>query len=201
MNDAAARENFRSHSWKEGIDIIYQGACINVLKHPDYDPGQRTYYVYMNHVPTMNGTASYDDVSKALDAIKEYMVNTQQIGRIIVVGDQQTFSRMVWLKRYQPDHYAWCIPFPGEFHFVVHVLMAIHLLWWTQLVGYVVQHAGVCQQSIDEKWDSVEKYNRHRFFYETLIVGCLEYVKGVVPEELMRDPAALLDAAESNKGT
>ena len=96
--------------------------------------------------------------------------------------------------------YDWVVPFPGEFHFVVHLLMAIHILWYTQLVGYVLLHSGVSTESIVEKWDSVEKYNRHRFFYEALIVGALEYLKEVIPKELMSDPVALLQRAKRNKG-
>ena len=56
----------------------------------------------------------------------------------MAVGDQQTYSRMVWLKIYHPSRYAWLLPLPGEFHFTVHVLMALHQLWDVALVHYAV---------------------------------------------------------------
>jgi len=201
MMDTQPFETLKTKAWDDTIRVIYEDdSCIVVLHHPDFDPQGRTAYVYMKHVPTKDGTANYDDVSKALDRIKGYMVDTLGIQRVIVIGDQQTFSRMVWLKRFQPKQYDWVVPFPGEFHFVVHLLMAIHILWYTQLVGYVLLHSGVSTESIVEKWDSVEKYNRHRFFYEALIVGALEYLKEVIPKELMGDPVALLQRAKRNKG-
>ena len=51
---------------------------------------------------------------------------TEGLGNLatIVVGDQQTFDRMVKLRRNMPLMYRHIIPFNGEMHFAAHFLHA-----------------------------------------------------------------------------
>ena len=48
------------------------------------------------HVLAKDGTANYDDVAKALDRAKVCMLGILGIARVVVIGDQRTFSQMVW---------------------------------------------------------------------------------------------------------
>jgi hypothetical protein len=122
-----------------------------------------------------------------------------------VVGDQQSYSRMIFLKRKEPDFLDWVIPLPDDFHFIVHALMAIHQLWWFALVRWVVMDVGVCMKTCGagekpEKWSSVEKYNNYRFLYELLIVSLMTYLKEAVPAGLLGNYAVLSGLAAQNKG-
>jgi len=155
-------------------DIVW-----DIILHPDYKPPRgATPFVYQKHVPTMYGTARYDDNQAALSRLNGHVLGA---GRSLafVYGDQQTYSRMVWLKRKEPVGNEWFIPLPGDFHFTIHLLMAIHRLWWPTLIKWLVTDVGFCAKSCnEEKWDSVEKYNNYRFMYETLIVAIVTYFRG-----------------------
>ena len=50
------------------------------------------------------------------------------------------------------------IPFPGEFHFAVHLLMAVHIIWRESLIDRLITESGVAQKTCGApgKWDSVE---------------------------------------------
>lgn len=170
-----------------------------VLNHPETDPDMDP-IIYQNHVPTDNGTAGYSDVRKVLAAIKDLVVVGLGVAVAFVVGDQQSFSRMVWLLRKEHESYGFIIPLYGDFHFAVHLLQAIHSLWWGKLIEQLLGRSGFQIQSIEKDWKGVELYNRYRFTYEALIVGMLQYLNEALPGRLS-DPATLLAAAEArNKG-
>ena len=78
--------------------------------------------------------------------------------------------------------------------------MAIHGLWYTSLVGWILTRTELCARSIHEDWTSVELYNRHEFFYETLIVGILTYLADIVPRVVLLDRAKLFELAANNAG-
>jgi hypothetical protein len=79
--------------------------------------------------------------------------------------------------------------------------MAIHILWWNQLVSSLLRETELCELSIDEDWSSVELYNRYRQFYEAIIVGVLAYIVEVVPDHLIAQLDLLLEyTSEENKG-
>lgn len=100
-----------------------------ILGHPPYQPPRRSYIIYQPHVPTNTGTAAYADVIKLLDQVLNYM-GALQICVFLLGGDQQTFSRMLWLRRFdQTDKYSQIVPFVGDFHGAVHMLMSIHIIW------------------------------------------------------------------------
>lgn len=82
-----------------------------------------------------------------------------------------------------------------------HVLMAIHTLWHTSLVGWILTRTELCARSIHEDWNSVELYNRHEFFYETLIVGILTYLVGIIPHAILLRRETLFELAANNAGT
>ena len=171
----------------------------SVLDHPEY-ASNRPKMIYQNHVPTINGTAGYDDVRKVLFVIIQLMVVTLGISYVFVIGDQQSYSRVVWLLRSEPENFRQIIPFPGDFHFAVHALMAIHILWWKYLVEDLLWRSQFDVSSIHETWDRVDLYNRHRHCYETVIVAILAYVTEVFSTEDLADPVALMETVSANNG-
>ena len=171
--------------------------AMEVLKHPE-TAAERDPIIYEAHVPTTNGTAGYNDVRKAMAAMKSKL-DRVGVAASFMLGDQQTFCRMLWLKRME----TWpsVIPLPGDFHFAVHMLMVMHTLWYKTLVEWVLEETSFCEESIKEHWQSVELYNRHRFLYETIIVAIIAYLSGVLPAGCFDDPESLLEAAQHNRGT
>lgn len=120
-----------------------------VIAHPNYKPpGGRTRFVYQEHVPTMHGTARYKDnellLGKATGLIKK-------LGRKVAFGygDQQSFNRMTHLKRNEGTGLDMILPLGGDFHYLIHALMAIHKLWWVPLISWVVRDAGLCSRACD----------------------------------------------------
>jgi hypothetical protein len=181
------------------LEIAKRTGALGILAHPG-TPSVKTCLIYQPHVPTANGTAGYADVRLFLERLKGLMI-LLGITVQIVVGDQQSFSRMVWLKRKEPASYNQIVPCPGDFHTAVHMLMAIHILWWNCLISSIIQGSELSELSIQEDWSSVELYNRYRQFYEAVIVGVLAYVLEVVPEHLLTQLDLLLEvAADVNKG-
>ena len=82
----------------------------------------------------------------------------------------------------------------------VHVLMAIHILWYTSLVAWILQETSLCERSIHEEWTNVTLYNRHELFYETLIVAIVTYLTGIIPCAILLDRTKLFELAANNLG-
>ena len=100
LADEQARQQHLYVSWYESIASISSPAgAFGVLKHPSQESHGRDHFIYQNHVGTDNGTAGYSDVRKALAQIRLTVVCALSIPIVFVLGDQQSFSRMVWLKR------------------------------------------------------------------------------------------------------
>ena len=82
---------------------------------------------------------------------------------VLVVGDQQTYKRMIDLKREQPAEYAGLVPMPGEFHFRVHVDFALSDLLWLSLVQKLRAHLGF-EKTIREKEGDVGRADHYDVF-------------------------------------
>lgn len=169
---------------------VNNGNVLGILDHP-LTPATKSWFNYQPHVPTDNGTAGYSDVRKWLDVVDAICAD-MRVRVILAVGDQQSFSRLVWLKRFGKENYKHIIPLPGEFHGAVHILMAIHKLWWKPLIRWLVLNSEFCVESICEEWSSVELYNRYRFLYEGVICGIVAYFKkhfpGMTPQQIKLAP-------------
>ena len=83
------------------------------------------------------GTTSYQDNATVLELIDD-AIRAQCTGHkaTIIVGDQQTFDRMVKLRRASPDLYGKVIPFNGEMHYAAHFLHAGWRLYYDKLLQW-----------------------------------------------------------------
>jgi hypothetical protein len=183
---------------------IHKGGTLDLLKRRGSSAPARSKLCFGN--PVMDClTGAYEDVDETLAVIKKYVLQTLGMRLAVVWGDQQSYSRMVHLAIAGGVEYAWMIPAPGEFHFTVHALMALHKKesgWWSALIEWVClpydeeakppQLGGGFCCSIAEKWDSVEKYNQYCAFYEGLICAVMEYVQEMVPAWLLHVPTVLV---------
>ena len=195
--DIPAGDAYKASAWDHFIDL----EPIATLYHPDHARTADVRAVDLPHIHTRAGTAAYDDNEQALTQIMNIMVHTLKFKCVFVVGDQQSFIRMVSLIRGNPKLYKWLIPLPGEFHFEVHALMAVHRLCWKCLVRWIVQVAEICPKSCNvENWGEVAHYNRFHHLYNIIIVALLTYVRGIVPRALLGNYPLLLELASENKG-
>jgi hypothetical protein len=191
-------------SWQGFMEQASDGD--NILDHPDGAKPTRTEAIFEEPILDA-GTAAYKDVDKFLFAVRSmylFLVGMASVPRkmasaavVMVVGDQQTFSRMLWLKLYHPARYARLLPLPGEFHFTVHCLEAIHKLWWPSLTCWVV-HKFDCHKTIRQEWTSVEQYKYYDHFYQMLIRTLAEHLASTVPAPMLRQPELLLRTVRHN---
>ncbi len=141
--DIPAGDAYKASAWDHFIDL----EPIATLYHPDHARTADVRAIDLPHIHTRAGTAAYDDNEQALTQIMNIMVHALKFKCVFVVGDQQSFIRMVSLIRGNPKLYKWLIPLPGEFHFEVHALMAVHRLCWKCLVRWIVQVAEICPKA------------------------------------------------------
>lgn len=61
---------------------------MEVLHHPDYDPGDMTLMIMQDHIQDV-GTGSYSDVKCVLEAIHTTLIVLRCLKLVFVFGDQQ----------------------------------------------------------------------------------------------------------------
>ena len=120
--------------WKHYLEI----GGDSILARPNFQHPGRTSIVYHEPVFDASTASSQYDMSLSLQRIKQKQVVEKRLTFVMVVGDQQTYKRMVDLKREQPSEYHWLVPMPGEFHFRVHTDFAITDLLWASLLSNLV---------------------------------------------------------------
>lgn len=190
--------------WSFCVDVLLEDGEFALLYHPDVD-GAQDRIIIQHHVPTEHGTAAYEDNKILLAKIGAHVKNVLGRQFAFVVGDQQSYSRMTFLKRRETASLEFVIPMPGDFHFAVHYLMGIHGLWFDTFISWFVLTIGLCAKTCGggenpAKWGSVEKYNDYRFLYEVIIVSLMRYLKEAVPPGLLKNIPLLMKLAEQNRG-
>ena len=190
---STAFANLRLLSWQ--TFIAQAAAGLDILTHPAVHAAPpRTVTVYQEPVLNVN-TASYQDIDTSTQFISDRKLAGSEM--ILIVGDQQLYIRLLWQKIYNPDRWTWMLPLPGEWHFSVHVLMALHKLWFRPLVEKLIIGLSF-SKTIKDTWTSVEVYVYYDRFYQLLISACADYLRHVVPQQYQQDPRLLLEAVSRN---
>jgi hypothetical protein len=168
---------------------------------PDFAPFQdkKTDLDYQNPILEV-GTASKEDIAEIVSTIEEKCINEMGHKVVILAGDYQTFKNIICLKQQHRETTKWLCPVPGEWHWWVHALMAIHQTWFDVLFVHLIETDGFCSHTVINRWDSVEKFAHYRFFHETFTCAALEYLKQVVPEFALKTPTMLEKACAKNQG-
>ena len=182
---AEEHKSFRGRVWDHYSTVVGGGAGLDILNHPSYDPPCPSHCSWMPHIPDV-GTYAY---SKGFE-------------HLLAIGDQQTFSRAIFSKRRNPLWGQMYTVLPGEWHFAVHALMAVHSLFWCPLLCWFAEegHGDFCVKTVIGKWDSVVRFDDYRFFHETLIVAMLVFLNELVPDAVLADPDGLREALKNNSG-
>ena len=183
--------------WTHFFTIATVGT--GILGHPDYDPPMgRSKVIYQN--PLFDcGTAAYEDVKAILKRIYDFHVGLLKQLVVLVVGDQQTFIRMLKLKIQNPRLYRWLVPIPGEFHFKWHAALALHRLWWTVMCKWFQQAAEQTNTVTEKGMEAADKIKYILPFCSLVILAIATYLKNVFGEDL-DDVDAFLAAHVANTG-
>ena len=169
-----------------------------VGRYPD-DPNHSarpTYYEILKPLVYV-GTESYQDNRYVLQEIDDHCETGKPGSQaVIVVGDQQTFDRMMHLIKFQPVDYKHIVPFNGEMHFAAHFLHGLWRLYWNKLLHWAVG-ALKMQATLKEEW-TVKQWNYYDDFMMIFVSGCLRWLMHHVPPGY-RDVTPLLNIADNNR--
>lgn len=193
--DHAGHERRLNSFWNH---FVSTRGSTNVLSRPVYDPTDRTPIIYREPVFDVS-TGAYHDVELWLSRIHYEEVTVGGHELVFVVGDQQTYKRMIDLKREKTEKYAWLVPKPGEFHFRVHVDFALNILLWVSLLCKLVAHLG-WEKTIRPNEGSVERADHYDVFFQLIVKAALVYLEEVVPAHVLANYNWLIDAVSENKG-
>ena len=142
-------------------------------------------------------TCSYQDNAAVLDQI-DATIRAQCAGHLatIVVGDQQTFDRMVKLRRSDAQLYGKIVPFNGEMHFMIHFLHAGWRLYYDKLLCWWVatmQMSG----ALKEDW-TVKNWGYYDDFMMIFVTGVVRWLNGLETGVDVMQFDCVLEAAEPN---
>ena len=173
------------------------GTCGNILRRPTAAAPEESHIIYMP--PELDiGTAKYADIDHMVQVIDNYYFHAMlPASMVLAVGDQQSYHRLFWQKKYHQKRYNWLLPLPGEFHFTVHALMAIHKLWYRSLSQKVVEELR-WQKTVKEDWTSVEEWHHYDRFYQLLIWGLTAFLVARVPRHILQSPEQLMQRFRGN---
>ena len=191
------------------IMLLYN--CINIaaidnntagcFSYPTRDSAFTGSTHYVVHEALMNtNTASYDDNSRmlqhTLDEIRKEPSNAN-LRFIFVVGDQQTYDRMVnLLSDHRDGSYAWLIPMPGEFHVIAHVCHLIYRMFWKDLFLPLLNPFDRKHLSFDMK---VEEFNTHEEFLLVVGSAVMDVFTSSFGPDCFKDILKLSQAVVGNK--
>ena len=127
-------------------------------------------------------TMSYQDNLDVLDRIDEQIAgNLAHMDAVIVVGDQQTFDRMMKLKRELGPMYKHIIPFNGEMHLEAHFCHAGWRLYWEPLLIGFIPAAFPQQKVLKQEW-TVKDWSHYDDFLMKFVNAGIRHITSVCPE-------------------
>jgi hypothetical protein len=183
--------NFKQEQWTGFIGMALDGE--DILRRPAYHaPASR---IHIRRPVNNVSTAAYADVDTTTTRISNEILSGAEM--VLLVGDQQSYARLFWLKKYHPEVNDWFVPLPGEWHFTAHALMAIHSLWDKCFTRTFVVELGF-EETVKPSWKLISLFVYYDRFYQLLIVGLVEYLADVVPDGVLMQPHMLRQAVQAN---
>lgn len=122
---------------------------------------------YLGVVPL--GTKKEEDIMEYLDGLGDVLHVGVENGRnrVVVVGDQETFTIAHKAKKHHPEKYSWVIPWIGDWHLLEHTLDVLFRKWG----GFGIIPLAKAADCYDKKLEGKNYHKRHNVF-----VGYLEAV-------------------------
>mmetsp|Transcript_23277 Transcript_23277/g.72903 ORF Transcript_23277/g.72903 Transcript_23277/m.72903 type:complete len:325 (-) Transcript_23277:908-1882(-) len=147
-------ENVSQFAWLHFLDIATRedrDSC-NILARPDYSPVRPTRLILLEPVGDAS-TGKNIDIELLLARIFAHIDGIQLV---VVFGDQQTWSRLIRLKLDDPNRYKRMIPIGGDFHFLVHAMMALHFLIFDRFTRPFLETCGFCMDTLVQDCSDVK---------------------------------------------
>ena len=153
--------------------------------------------LWVNRPMLDTNTASYNDNGEMLEFVREESLRmlSHKPNYLFVIGDQQTYERMIHLKNNYPDLFWWLIPIPGEFHVCAHMLECIYHLFWTQLFKDL--RAPMNRAHITE-FKLIETFNTHEEFALVVCAGVMDFLEGILGSQIWVDLKATKQMLQKN---
>ena len=140
-------------------------------------------------------TASYEDNQYILWRLKMYMeMRNPGMTHAFVVGDEQTFQRMIHMKQLDKFAYSWLIPMPGEFHMACHMLHCEYRLFYKAILKPVAVQTHKTNIHHDHK---VQQFNVHELYYLTVVQAVWTFLEECFGEDLKMWRRALVECEEN----
>ena len=148
-------------------------------------------------IPIMEvSTASYQDNLVMLLHILYFIeLDNPDVKYVILVGDEQTYDRMIKLKSDNPRRFEWLIPMPGEFHFCGHVCHCTLRLWWAHLLhpcSTFLQRENIHMDF------TMSKFNAHDDFLLIVVAAFIRWFEHVFWPDCLIDRAAMMQRCRHN---
>lgn len=118
----------------------------------------------------------------------QMQLRNQLLTHAFVIGDEQTYQRMIFMKLRNPISYSWLIPMHGEFHFAAHMIHCEYRLYWDHFLQLIAAETGKKKIKADH---NVSEFNRHELFYLTVVQAVWEFMEDAFGN-LMSKPRELL---------
>ena len=125
---------------------------------------------------------------------------TEGLGNLatIVVGDQQTFDRMVKLRRNMPMMYRHITPFNGGMHFAAHFLHAAWRLYHGPLLSFFADRLQM--KYLKEDW-TVKSWSYYDDFVMIMVTAIVRWIAHLPGLDHADDINRLLTESEENADT
>ena len=187
--DALVREVQADAKWQAG----------RYLPDPAHPGTPTPFEVWEPEVYT--GTESYRDNREVLQRIDtRFLEKYKGYKCIIVVGDQQTFDRMMKLKRGEYGAYKHVIPFNGEMHLLAHFCHAGWRLYWDAMLLPFLQLFDRQQTVLKEKW-TVKDWSHYDDFMMYFTTAAMRWVTQHTPYDILDKDNLLLYARNNRTAT
>ena len=190
VEDHSALLNFCS---KYAAFRLSQGE--NLMEYPPRGNCTPTFFIIKFPICDLS-TASYEDILLMLYLIKEDMyASNPQLKFIFIVGDEQTYDRMIKIKMRERHEFNWLIPLPGEFHLCGHHLHCAFRLWWPSILQSCQAFLG--NDKVEQDW-TMTKFNQHEDFFMVVVCGISDWFEHVFGDGCWDRPTALYAMLEGN---
>ena len=145
-------------------------------------------------------TSKASDIERVVGHIQQQLCDGNGCKIVLLGGDQQSFIGVLRLKQREPAKFENVIPFPGDWHLLVHMLIQINKDWWDGIARFAHEVAGITPFLQPAKAFEVAEYQMFKTLYDTVTKAALEYLFAVVPPALLMKPERLLTLLGTNKG-
>jgi hypothetical protein len=169
----------------------------DLMERPDADADQQkgrppTHHTHAKVIMDCS-TASYNDNKKIVTSVREAYPNVE---KHVIGCDQQTFSRLWWLKFSEPNAWNDIVPLAGDLHGLMHFVDGVFQYNWELILEPIFLYCG--GKGVGKKFVAKE-HSRRLYWLFMLLAAGIVWIESWAPVELRNDPVNLLKYVDNNK--